>query len=364
MRIAVNAASLKNNRFQIFLELAALHPQHTFLLFFDNETKLNDLPENIIPVVINPPATNLLKRRIWYHLKLPAALKKNKADIFISERFISLKTKVPQILMQPDLTYIHQPAFIEKKEIGFFKKNNKKFIETANEIIVNSSFLKNEIVTRFKTDDKKITVIYPSIKEDFHAATYEEREIAKETYAEGNEYFIYKGIISPQQNLTNLLKAFSFFKKRQRSKMQLIITGERGEKYEEFVGLLQSYRFKNDVKVLEDISENETAKILSSAYAMVFVPSYETEASEVIEAMKCEVPLIVSSIPLLKEYCGEAALYAESEKINDIADKMMLIFKDEQMRKELIEKGRLQQTVFENKNATEEIFEMIKKGTV
>ncbi len=99
MRIAVNAASLKNNRFQIFLNLAAHYPQHTFLFLFDNENKLSDLPENIIPVVITPPATNLLKCRIWYNLKLPAALKKNKADMLITERFISLKTKVPQILM-------------------------------------------------------------------------------------------------------------------------------------------------------------------------------------------------------------------------------------------------------------------------
>ncbi|MDE3182166.1 MAG: glycosyltransferase family 4 protein [Bacteroidota bacterium] len=364
MRIAVNATSLKNNRYQIFLELAALHPEHTFLFFFDNEKRLTDFPENIIPVVITPQATNLLKRRIWYHLKLPAVFKKNKPDIFISERFISLKTKVPQILMQPDLTYIHQPAFIEKKEIGFFKKNSKKFIETANEIVVSSSSLKNEIVNRFKTDDKKITVIYPSIKEEFDATTYEEREIAKEKYAEGNEYFIYKGIISPQQNLTNLLKAFSFFKKRQRSKMQLIITGERGEKYDEFVRLLQSYRFRNDVKLLEEVTPNETEKILASAYAFLYVPFYESEGDEVIEAMQSGVPLIVSNTQFLKEYCADSALYVEPEKINDISEKMMLLFKDEQKRKELIENGRIQIKKFSEAKNTDSLLKRIEETVV
>ena len=253
MRIAVNATTLKKNRLQLFLQLASLHPQHTFLFFFDKEQQLKNISENIIPIIVTPAITTLLKHRIWYNLKLPAALKKNKADILISEKFISLKTKVPQMLMQPDLTYIHQPDFADKKDLNFYKKNTKNFIERANEIIVNSSFLKNEIVNRFKIDDKKITVIYPSIKEIFQPATIQEREIVKEKYAEGNEYFIYKGIIDPQQNLTNLLKAFSFFKKRQRSKMQLIIAGEPGEKYDEFVRSLQSYRFKNDVKVLENL---------------------------------------------------------------------------------------------------------------
>ncbi|HSN08060.1 MAG TPA: glycosyltransferase family 1 protein [Hanamia sp.] len=364
MRIAVNAASLKNNRFQLFLNLAALSPQHTFLFLYDSEPNSSNLPENIIPVVITPPATNLLKRRIWYHLKLPSALKKNKADILISERFISLKTKVPQILMQPDLTYIHQPAFIKKKEIGFFKKNTKKFIETANEIVVSSSSLKNEIITRFKTDDKKITVIYPSIKEEFHAATYEEREIAKEKYAEGNEYFIYNGIISPQQNLTNLLKAFSFFKKRQRSKMQLIITGERGEKYDEFVRSLQSYRFKNDVKVLIDLSQSEKEKILASAYAMIYVPLYETEGNEVIEAMKSEVPLILSDTQLLKEYAADAALYVTPDNINDVAEKMMLLFKDEEKRKELIENGRIRLKKFSDVENTDILLKRIEETEI
>ncbi len=56
-------------------------------------------------------------------------------------------------------------------------------------------------LTRFKTDDKKIRSFILN-KKEFHAATYEERELAKEKYAEGNEYFIYKGIISPQTEIS------------------------------------------------------------------------------------------------------------------------------------------------------------------
>ena len=37
MRIAVNAASLKTNSFKTFIQLAKLHPEHTFLFFYDTE---------------------------------------------------------------------------------------------------------------------------------------------------------------------------------------------------------------------------------------------------------------------------------------------------------------------------------------
>ena len=300
-----------------------------------------------------------MKWKIWYNLKLPAAFKKNNVDIFISESFISFKSKIPQILISPDLTYIFFPALIDKKQISFYKKNTLKFLNKAEWIAVNSHFLKNEIVSRYRIEEQKIKIIYPTIKKSSVSISEEEREVIKEKYAEGNEYFIYTGIISAEQNLMNLLKAFSFFKKRQRSKMQMLITGKRGAKYDEFVRSLQSYKFRNEVKILEEVSPNETQKILASAYAALSVPFYECEGNEVIEAMKLQVPLIVSETGFLKEYCGDAALYVDPNKFNDIAEKMMLIFKDEQKRKELIQKGKLEIEKFSVKKEDEILFELI-----
>ncbi len=361
MRIGVNATSLNARNFETFIQLAKLHSGHTFLFFYDSETSHSTLPENIISIVITPQATISLKWKIWYNLKLPASLKKNKADIFISEKFISLKTKIPQILLSPDLSYIFHQVLIDKKHSPFYKNNIPKFLNKAEKIVVNSHYFKNEIIERFKIEEQKIEIIYPEIKKISDTISQEEREVIKEKYAEGNEYFIYNGIISTKQNLLNLLKAFSFFKKRQRSKMQLLITGKPGEKYDEFVRSLQSYRFKNDVKVLKEVTPNETEKILASAYAMLYAPFYEAEGIEVIEAMKMEAPLIVSETVILKEYCGDAALYIDPNNFNGIAEKMMLLFKDEQKRKELIEKGKLQIEKFSGKKRDGILFELIQK---
>ena len=79
---------------------------------------------------------------------------------------------------------------------------------------------------------------------------------------------------------------------------------------------------------------------------MIYVPSYGTQASEVIEAMNSEVPMILSENSLLKEYAGDSALFVKPDNFNDVAEKMMLLFKDEQKRKELIEKGKEQLRLF------------------
>jgi glycosyltransferase involved in cell wall biosynthesis len=57
--------------------------------------------------------------------------------------------------------------------------------------------------------------------------------------------------------------------------------------------------------------------------------------------MQCEVPIITSQLGALKEKLGDAVLYADPSNFEDIAEKMMLLFKEETTRSELIESGKL-----------------------
>jgi glycosyltransferase involved in cell wall biosynthesis len=351
MRIAVNAASYikqpsendKNYYEEFFIQLAASQPKHTFIFIFDKPYQQEKiLPENVIRVLVGPEADSPLKWRIWYHIKIPVVLKKHKAGIFISVKFCSLTPKIPQLLISPDLTFFYQPDYVNKKHLNFYKKYTPRFIRKADVIVVHSLFAKNEIIERYKTDVQKIEINYKEAAFHFKPLNYDEKELIKEKYADGNEYFIYTGIVSPQQNLINLLKAFSFFKKRQKSAMQLIIAGNKGPEYETFIESLRLFRFHKEVKILHNLSNDEIGEIIASAYTMLYVPVYETSSVLPLSAMKCEIPVITSSTGAMPEFCGEAALFADPQNFKDIAEKMMLIFKDEKLRKGIIEKGKSQ----------------------
>jgi glycosyltransferase involved in cell wall biosynthesis len=75
--------------------------------------------------------------------------------------------------------------------------------------------------------------------------------------------------------------------------------------------------------------------------------------------MKCKVPTIVSSAGTLSEYFGDAALYANPDNYKDIAEKMILLFKDEKMRRDLIEKESVQAEKFLQKKNKNILFEII-----
>jgi glycosyltransferase involved in cell wall biosynthesis len=343
MRIAITSGPSNEDSekipsfFKKFLQLAESNPDHTFIFIFDRPY-IFTFPENVVIIFFGPKKTSPLKCQLWWNMKIPFYLKKYQADILVSEKIISSTTKVPQILVSPELSFFKRQSFLDKKFLRFYKKNNLLFLEKAAQIIVNSEFSKQNIVSNYQTSSKKIKVVFQEIDNRFSPLALEEKELIKQKYTDGNEFFIYKGIVGNQENLVNLLKAFSFFKKWQKSSMQLIIAGEPGSGYAEFIESFNHFRFHNEVKIL-NLPNDEMMKVVAAAYAMVFIPLSETPSVAPLEAMKCEVPVVCSSIGELTELCGDAALIANVNDFKDVAEKMILLFRDEDLKNKMVQKG-------------------------
>ena len=348
---------------EVFLRIAKHHHQHTFIFIFDKPYDPSFIfYENIIPVVTRPQAKNPAQWYIWYNIKIPAIIKKYKADIFVSnDGLCSLKIKVLQCMLMYDLTFFNF-IIINKSHSLLYKKFAPKFMKKAKVIVAPSDFIKTDIIKNYKINDDKIEVVYGGANENFIPIGIEEREIVKQKYADGNEYFIYTGEIDPGKNLLNLLKAFSAFKKRQKSNMQLIIAGNPGRKYDEFTENIRLFRFKEEVKILENLPGEEFVKVTASAYAMVYPLAPESFGTPALQAMKCAVPVITSPETAMAEICADAALYADPENFKAIAVQMMLIFKDEMLRNRLIEKGKQQSKKYNWNTAAGLFWDAIEKA--
>ena len=218
---------------------------------------------------------------------------------------------------------------------------------------------KNEICKTYTVATEKAAVIYTGAGDFF--LQDDEKEKTREKYSEGKEYFLFTGEISTANNLVNLLKAFSFFKKRQKSNMQLIIATKTISSNNAFVKSLNSYKYRNDVKLMQDVEEDELVKITAAAYAFVYATRQDVFYTRVLQAMQCGVPVIVSNTPIMHEICGEAALFTDPAIFENIADKMMLVFKDENQRNDLITKAKKQAAQFPLSSANHLLWQHIIK---
>jgi glycosyltransferase involved in cell wall biosynthesis len=308
------------------------HPEHSFFLIADIDTGKFPISKNATIIDASPKSVSIILCKIWYAYKLPVLLKKYKADVFINMDCIcSLKTKVPQCILVPDISF--------PDHTSYFKKNTPAFFEKATSIITFSQLVKNEICKQYsRLATEKVAVIYNGVDE---ILLHEDREEnTKEKYTEGKEYFLYLGDINVATNLINLLKAFSFFKKRQKSNMQLIIATKAFAPENAFVKSLKTYKYKNDVKLVVELQEEELIKITAAAYVFIYALEQTGFYTPLLRAMQFEVPVITANSLVTAEICEDAALFTDPAIFENIADKMMLLFKDEDKRTELIKKGK------------------------
>ena len=351
MKIAVNTRFLLKDYlegygyfiFETFLRIVRNHPEHEFIFIFDRPYDSKFIfAENIKPVVIGPQARHPLLWKLWYDIKIPAVLKKYKADVFVScDGFCSLGTNVPQCIVVHDLSFLHYPSFNKKAHTIFYKRYIPRFLKKAGSIATVSDFSKQDILSFYKNiPASKINVVYSGVKEIFKPVGEKEKKAIKEQYTSGKEFFIYVGAIHPRKNLENLLKAFSVFKKRQQSGMKLLLVGRLAWKYQPFLEKLKTYKYRDDVVLTGYVNDEELSRILGSAYAMLYPSLFEGFGVPVLEAMHCDVPVITSINSSMQEIAQEAALYCDPSDYNSIADKMMLLYKDENLRKKLIIKGK------------------------
>ena len=328
--------------YETFRRITEQHPEHEFIFIFDRPYDKRFLfSNNIKTVVTGPAARHPLLWKLWYDIKVPVILKRYKVDVFVScDGFCSLGTKVPQCLVVHDLAFLHYPSAIKKSHLLFYKRYTPKFLGKAISIATVSEFSKKDIIAQYGTDAKKINVVYNGVKEVFNPINNEAKATIKNKYTDGKEYFIYAGSIHPRKNLITLLKAFSVFKKRQQTNMKLVLAGRLAWQYESFEKDLKSYKYRNDVVLTGYVEDAVLADIIGAAYALVYPSLFEGFGVPVLEAMRCDVPVITSADSAMQEIAKDAALYADANSHTDIANKMMLLYKDENLRKELILKGR------------------------
>jgi glycosyltransferase involved in cell wall biosynthesis len=350
MRIAVNTRFLLNDYlegygyfvYETFKRITLNHPEHEFIFIFDRPFDQRFIfSSNIIPVIASPAARHPILWKWWYDVKVPVILKKYKAKLFVSaDGFCSLTTKVPQCLVVHDLSFLHYPSFMKKSHLIFYKRYTSKFLDKANTVATVSQFSKQDILRQYSISSEKINVVYSASKQNFQPVSDEIKQQIKENYSGGKEYFLYTGAIHPRKNLLNLMKAFSIFKKRQQSSIKLLLAGRLAWKYDSFIKNLETYKYRDDVMLLNYLEESQLVKITASAYAVVYPSLFEGFGVPVLEAMQCEVPVITSPASAMEEIAGDAALYADPENYNDMAEKMMRLYKDESLRIELIQKGK------------------------
>ena len=368
MRIAVNTRLLLKDKlegigwvaYETLSRIVKAHPEDEFYFIFDRKPDPKFIfADNVKPVVLFPQARHPLLYVIYFEISVARALRKIKPDVYLStDAYLSLRSKTPQIAVFHDINFEHFPQDFPRMALWHYKKYFPKYARKAKEIITVSEFSKQDIVNNYGVEPDKINVVYNGANEGFKPISDEEKLQVREKYTAGYQYFMFVGSLHPRKNLARLFSAFDIFKERTGSDVKLLIVGEKRWWTEPIQKAYEAMRHQDDVVFVGHLQMNELNRVTAAALASVYVSYFEGFGIPIVEAYKCDVPVITSNVTSMPEVAGDAALLVDPFDVESIAGAMELVM-DENIRNTLIEKGRIRRNDFSWDKAAQQWYSVI-----
>ena len=369
MKIAVNTRLLLKDKlegigwvaYECLSRIVKAHPDDEFYFLFDRKPDPKFIfAENVKPVVLFPQARHPFLYIIYFEISVRRALRKIKPDVFIStDAYLCMHTKTPQIAVFHDINFEHFPQDFPRLALWHYKKYFPQYARKAAKIITVSEFSKQDIIDNYKVKPDKIEVVYNGANEGFKPVSEEEKLSIRNQYTAGYQYFMFVGSLHPRKNLARLFPAFDIFKEKTGSDVKLLIVGEKRWWTEPIQKAFEAMRHQDDVVFVGHLQMNELHRVTAAALASVYVSYFEGFGIPIIEAYKCDVPVITSNVTSMPEVAGDAAILVDPFDVESIAGAMELVM-DENVRNTLIEKGRVRKNDFSWDKAAAGWWEVIK----
>jgi glycosyltransferase involved in cell wall biosynthesis len=325
MRILVIRNSKHNNSYTTCIHslLEEIGRRHEYQITFTDSLKEDSGASNIISFITLQQASfinNFLQQQ-----RLKSFIIKNKFDLLIQNVGSVIKQKrIPQLLIADDIDQL--PVI---KKISF----SKIFLLTY------SHFAKQSIIDRGFTNIIHVVPFFAGSV--FQPINWSMKQQVKIDYTEGSEYFILPQSFYSIDDILNLLKAFSGFKRWQQSGMKLVLTGKLYIPSGEWEEKLGTYKYREDVLMYNNLQEEEKARLLAGAYACIHLPKKDNDILPLLQSIQSHTPVITIEAASAKEYVANAGFIA-ADNITEITKQMILMYKDEDLRSKLEENGALQ----------------------
>jgi glycosyltransferase involved in cell wall biosynthesis len=312
-----------------------------------------------------------LKVRRLIHTFTGIKIGKLAPDIDVDFIISPIITLLPYHMKKPYIVTIHDfqhkycPEFFTIKE-----KISREIVyrtgKKANLVICESNYVKQDIMKFLNIDENKIKVL-PS-PPPFYLSKLEIKTEnllkVKRKYNLPENYIFYPAQFWYHKNHINLLRALRYIKDKYNLEIPLILVGSKKNNFENVMNEIQNLGLSQQVKYLGYVPDEDMPYLYKLATALVMPTLFESVSMPIWEAFYLGCPVVSSNVCALPEQVADAGLIFDPYNIEDMAEKIFIIWTNENLRNELINKGfeRVKNLTIENyAKEWEKILEEVKK---
>mgnify|MGYP001557917619 CR=1 FL=1 len=315
-RVGVNvyAYELLRNIYELQGEWEARHR----LVVYLNQPPFEDLPKendrfkyNVIP-----------GKGLWIIKNLMPSLflARDRPDVFFTpSHYVPPLAPMPRVCSIMDLGYLEFPAQFKKYDYWQLKYWSAWSISVSKKIIAISESTKRDILKQYPLARDKVVITYLGYdREHFNARVSISQVKDSNKYSIGLPYILFLSTLKPSKNIENLLVAWKLISNRF-PRTLLVISGKKGWLYEAIFRKLKSLGIEKRVVFTDFVPEEDKPALISGAKLFVLPSYWEGFGLDVLNAMACGVPVVVSDRGSLPEVAGNAGIVVDPKDPQSIA---------------------------------------------
>jgi glycosyltransferase involved in cell wall biosynthesis len=240
-----------------------------------------------------------------------------------------------------DLIHLKMPQFFSPAQRLYARTVIGHAVRHAGAVIVDSQKTKDDILDTFHVKEQDVEVVHLGIRPMFRKL--EDRTLVERfKLAAGltQPYVLYVGNVKPHKNIPTLLSAFAQVR-TQRDDLELVFVGGSCKQERSLWEQAQRLGIMEAIRDLQHISDEELICAYNGAEVLVLPSFYEGFGYPPLEAMACGTPSVVSSGGSLPEVVGTASLIVDPSRPEELAEAILSVVRDPEMKRDLIAKGRI-----------------------
>jgi len=260
----------------------------------------------------------------------------HRLDILHSPDFIPPRWGAKRyVITVHDLAFLLFANIQTADSLRYYAGQIQRAVTQVDRIIAVSEATKADMVNLLDVDAEKIHVIWEGVHEQFQPTPNRFPNMP-------DEYILFVGTIEPRKNIPNMLKGYAIAKSRLGKIPKLVLAGQTGWLAQESFETIDTLGLRDDVILLDTFTYQDLPSLYTHAIFHVLVSQYEGFGFPPLEAMACGTPTLISDRGALREVAGEAALYADPDSPESIADGMQRYLDDQSLRDAMRQKGTQQ----------------------
>lgn len=285
----------------------------------------------------------ITRHYFWTIIGLSLAMLRDKPDaLFVPVHTLPFFCPKKTVRAIHDVSFLRQPDAYSLRERTYMKFDLWRAKRICSSVIVPTEAVKRDLVDLLGWPAEKIVVTGWGVPE---APTHPSPSVKS---------VLFIGRIEEKKNVANIIRAFSLFKETHPD-WEFILAGKPGYGFEAIEPLLKN----PGVHHLGYISNEKKAELLATTSMLAFVSREEGFAFPMLEAFQAKVPVLASSIPTLTEIAEDAALFAEPNDVQKIAENMSLIADSSAVRASLVAKGTEKLKKYSWESVTEKVLKTL-----